>query len=288
MSSQEDQATPASRSGPRRLGVVGTGMIGGSFALATRRVGLFDEILGYDAGEEILSRALAAGVVDRCCHSIAELAASSHVVLVAVPVDVAAVCVAECMQENVELVMDAGSVKQGLLEALAGPDIERLVSVHPIAGTHLSGPEAAREDMFSGSPLIVMSEGREDVKEEARRLWEACGAVCLEMDSSSHDRLLALTSHLPHLLAFCYMGVVGHEPPESLSPLLGPGFRDFTRIAQGDAKLWDSIFSANRKELLRIIDAFQSELGRMRGDLSESETLEESLREANRRLRVLR
>lgn len=284
LSAQGSRAGQASR----RLGVVGIGAIGGSFALAVREAGLFDELLGFDTGVGALDRALALGIVDRGCESVAELAALSQVVLVSVPVSRAAACVAESLAAGSGLVMDVGSVKRSLFDALGDQDLSRLVAVHPIAGTHLSGPDAARPDMFCGAPLVIISRGEHEARSQAQDLWSACGALCFEMDSDVHDRLVALTSHLPHLLAFCFMRVVGREQAELLRPLLGPGFRDFTRIAQGDAHMWQSIFSENREELLELIDGFTEKLEGLKDALESPEALRELLSEASRSLRMLR
>lgn len=284
MRSRESRAGRVSRC----LGVVGAGAIGGSFALAARRAGLFDEFVGFDIGEGVVERAVALGIVDRGCESIAELAASSQVVLVSVPVSRSAQCVAQSLGAGPELVMDAGSVKRSLFEALGDLDTSRLVAVHPIAGTHLSGPDAARADMFRDAPLVVINDGKQAPRDQARDLWSACGALCLDMDSDVHDRLIALTSHLPHLLAFCFMGVVRREQAESIRPLVGPGFRDFTRIAQGGANMWQSIFCENRSELLELIDEFSEKLEHLKDALDSPEALQELLSEASRSLRMLR
>ena len=272
----------------RRLGVLGTGMIGGSFALAVKRAGLAQEVVGFDAQDDVARRAVTLGVIDRECASIEDLVASSDMVLVAVPVVDTAACVRECLARGANLVMEAASVKGQVLEELGRVADEKFASVHPIAGTDQSGPEAARADMFHDRLVLVMAHGSERLRQEVSQIWSACGATCLEMEPDLHDRLLAVTSHLPHLLAFCYMNVVGQNEPESLKSLVGPGFRDFTRIARADALVWQSIFSANRLELSEQVQRFQIELEKLQAILDHPEAMRESLRAASETLGVLR
>ena len=283
------QAGEAKRRSERlRVGVLGTGMIGGSFALAAKDAGVAQGVFGFDTGHEVAKRALALGVIDHQCASIRDLAAHSDIVLVAVPVMDTAACVRECLTQGANLVMEAGSVKGQVFKELGSLADDRFVSVHPIAGTDQSGPEAARADMFRERLVVVMTHGSEASRQVARGLWSACGANCLEMEPDLHDRLLAVTSHLPHLLAFCFMNVVAQNEPKLLEPLVGPGFRDFTRIAQADAFVWQSIFSANSTELREQIACFQSELKRLQSLLDYPEAMRESLRAANETLGVLR
>lgn len=272
----------------RRLGVLGTGMIGGSFALAAKSAGVAHQVVGFDAGIDVARRALELGAIDRECASVEDLVASTDMVLVAVPVADTAACVRECLARGANLVMEAASVKGQVFGELGRAADAKFVSVHPIAGTDQSGPEAARADMFQGRLVLMMAHGSESLRQEVTRLWSACGATCLQMKPDAHDRLMAVTSHLPHLLAFCYMQVVAQGDLESLKPLVGPGFHDFTRIARADAHVWQSIFLTNREQLSVQIKRFQSELGRLQSMLGDPEAMRASLRAANEVLGVLR
>lgn len=271
-----------------RLGILGTGMIGGSFALAVKAAGLVQEVAGFDAREEATRCALALGIIDRACASVRELATSTDFVLVAVPVEDTADCVRKCLECRANFVMEAGSVKAPVIEKLGETVEDGFVSVHPIAGTDQSGPEAARADMFQDRIVVVINRGSDSLRQEASRLWSACGANCLEMEPDLHDRLLAVTSHLPHLLAFSYMNVVAQNQPDSLKHLIGPGFRDFTRIARADAHVWQSIFSANRDELNRQIERFRIELEKLQATLDDPEPMRASLSAASEALGMLR
>ena len=272
----------------KRVGIVGTGMIGGSFALALKGAGRVRELVGYDANVPAAREAVSLGVVDRQADSIAELVLGSDCVLVAVPVASVAECVRQCLGAGAKLVMEAGSVKQPVFDALGDLANERFVSVHPIAGTDRSGPSAARADMYQGNVVVVISQGDAGLRSRACELWSACGARCVAMDVAAHDASLALTSHLPHLLAFALMGQVAQSDPGTLKSVIGPGFRDFTRLARGNDVMWGSIFDANRDALDREVTRFQAALEVMRSHLGHSQAMRTALREATETFAMLR
>ncbi len=275
---------------PFRLGLVGTGMIGGSLALAAKRAGIVTQVLGFDPGEGVPEQALALGILDHACSSVRELAGNCDLVLVATPVSVVATCVRECLDAGANWVMEVGSVKGQVLEALGelvGTD-GRFVSVHPVAGTDQSGPGAACADMFVDRLVVILTTGNPSLRRTAERLWSLCGAQCVEMSPESHDQLLAATSHLPHLLAFCYVMVLADKQPESLRQVVGPGFRDFTRIAQADARVWQSIFTANQDELRELIGRFQVQLAQFENWLDQPDAMQDALHKASEVLTVLR
>ena len=271
-----------------RLGIVGTGMIGGSFALALREAGGAREFIGYDTSPEAVQEAIALGVLDHGADTIDELVAASECILVAVPVSEIAPCVKACLSAGADFVMEAGSVKQPVFDALGALVNERFVSVHPIAGSDKSGAGAARADTYRGSVLAVIAQGSERLRQQASALWSACGASPVEMDIETHDGALALTSHLPHLLAFALMRLVSRRDAESLSTLVGPGFRDFTRLARADSEVWQSIFDANREALNGEISRYQAELESMRALLGDPEAMRAALRQATETFTMLR
>ena len=269
------------------LGIVGTGMIAGSFALALREAGRVREVIGFDTNSKAVDEAIELGIVDRGAGSIAELARASEAVLVAVPVSGIAACVTDCLAAGAEFVMEAGSVKQPVFDALGDRVNTRFVSVHPIAGSDRSGPGAARADIFKGSVVTLISEGDARLRSRASELWSACGSSTVEIDLKSHDEALALTSHLPHLLAFSLMTLVAKSDPESLRSLVGPGFRDFTRLARADDRMWQAIFEANRDALDAGIARYQAELDAMRARMDDAEAMRVALREATATFSVL-
>ena len=238
-----------------KLAVVGLGLIGGSFALAAQRAGLFSEIIGVDANVAHQQSALALGL----CDAIAsEVPADAGAVVLAVPSSATAGLLAQ-LQEHPGLVFDVASVKGALLDAATGLPA-RFVPCHPIAGSERSGPEAARADLFSNHLLITTPMANSSAADVAlvSDWWRAVGATVQAMDAHEHDRLFARTSHLPHLVAFAYMQLIA---PEQL-PYAAGGFRDFSRIAASDPDMWAPILRMNQT-------ALQAELAGMQQALAE-------------------
>lgn len=227
--------------------LVGTGLIGGSFALAAKASGLFDRVVGADGNAETLQEALRLGVIDAVDDGHDDGNGTSFAAAcIAVPVGSIADCVRAAVA-RASVVFDVGSVKETIIEALHPPP-PNYVPCHPIAGAERGGPAAAHADLFNDC-TVVMTPGLEtdaEAKATVRRYWRAVGAKVSIESAADHDRRFALLSHLPHLLAFAFMEVVA----EAGSPQGGGGgFRDFTRIAAADADVWADILHANAPRL---------------------------------------
>ncbi|MDZ7670760.1 MAG: prephenate dehydrogenase/arogenate dehydrogenase family protein [Gammaproteobacteria bacterium] len=251
------------------LAVVGTGLIGGSFALAARRQRLFDEIVGVEPDAAHGRRALALGLVDRLAEDVPP---NADAVLLAGPSQTIAPWVVR-LAGHAGVVFDAGSVKGAVLEQVrggcAGELPPRFVPCHPLAGSERSGPDAAAADLYRDAEVIVTPGSETDTAavEQVSGWWRAIGARVLTMDPDSHDAILAVTSHLPHLLAFAYLQQVrdGHLPHTA------GGFRDFTRIGAADADMWAPIFELNRTPLLAALDDLEASLIRARTLLNDAD-----------------
>ena len=241
-------ATQRRRGAGKSLLLVGTGLIGGSFALAAKAKGLFDCVIGMDRNAQALEQARELGIVDATAQSIP---ANCAAVCVAVPVGGIAACVREAAA-HAPLVFDVGSVKRPIVDALA-PVPAHFVPCHPIAGSERAGPAAAHAELFQGHTVALTPVADTDAAAIAavRGLWEAIGASVVVESPSAHDDRLALLSHLPHLVAFAFMEVAGNT--ESLHGG-GGGFRDFTRIAAADADVWADILHANAPRLRPYLD----------------------------------
>ena len=251
-----------------RLCVVGVGLIGGSLARDLRAFGLVGEVVGTSRRASSLDRALALQVIDRYELDLSRAVAGADLIVVAVPMGAMA-AVFRGMSRSLDpatVVTDVGSSKQSVIADAAralGPAVARFVPGHPIAGTEHSGVEASREGLFRARRVILTPPA--GVEPEAcarvRAMWEAVGAEVLEMDPGHHDQVLAATSHLPHMLAYALMDLLGHmsERVEIFRYAAG-GLRDFTRIASSDPQMWHDICLANRVELLRVLDRFGEEL----------------------------
>jgi prephenate dehydrogenase len=244
-----------------RLVVVGTGLIGGSFALAARQAGVFDEVLGVEPNAAQARRAVAAGIADRI---VPDVPADADAVLLALPCDRIPEWVAT-LAEHSGIVFDAGSVKGGVLDAvraLRGDLPSRFVPCHPIAGSEQSGPDAASPRLFVGQEVIVTPDAATDADAVARvsDWWRATGARVTTMTATQHDEVFAVTSHLPHLVAFAYLqGIEG----DHLAHAAG-GFRDFTRIGASEPAVWAPIFALNRNAVLAALDGLQDDLEKVR------------------------
>ena len=254
-----------------RLAIVGCGLMGGSVALALRRAGLVRHIAGYSRSPASSRRAVELGVIDEACVSAAEAARGAEVVLLSVPV-ASTLEVLESIRTALApaaLCMDVGSTKRDVVTAARtalGADVAGFVPAHPIAGKERAGVEAADADLYRDRRVILtpLAETDSERTRRARMLWEAMGAVVIDMSPEEHDRAFAAVSHLPHLLAFAYVAAVARQPEGArMLQLAGPGFRDFTRIAGAEPAMWRDILLANRDEVLAQAASFRHMLGEM-------------------------
>lgn len=285
-----DPAVPAGPgAGPfsRPVAIFGVGLIGASIGLAIRRLDPAIEIVGIGRREESLSRALAAGAIDRFTTRPREGLEGAGLVFLCAPVGTVVSCLGEGMPglEPDALVTDACSTKRRVVEAARRlPRPGRFVGGHPIAGSERSGPDAAREDLFPGRPVILTPTGETEPQalEAVRRFWIALGSRVFCLEPAEHDRILALTSHLPHLLASAMSSMVGRRRDRDTMDCLGSGFRDLTRIAAGDPVLWREIMATNADNLAGLLEDLGGVLARWRETLlaGDAAGLEKLLAEA--------
>jgi prephenate dehydrogenase len=252
----------------KSVAVIGTGLIGGSLALALRRAGAVTTIIGYDRDGQSLERALSLGVIDTAADSASEAAKGAELVVVAVPVrsigpvlhDVALAL------DRGAVVTDAGSTKVEVVrqaEAELRDLYPRFVPGHPIAGREASGVESAAADLFRSARVVLTPDARtdRDAIELVSGCWEAAGARTATMPAETHDRIFAAVSHLPHILSFALVSEIAARP--DAAELLGfaaGGFRDFTRIAGSSPEMWRDIALQNRVALLAELDRYGARL----------------------------
>ena len=243
--------------------LVGTGLVGGSFALAAKAAGLFDRVVGVDRDDGALAAALALGVVDETATTIG---GEHRAACVAVPVASIGECV-RAATAAAPVVFDVGSVKQAVIDVLQ-PLPEGFVPCHPIAGGS-GGVRSARAELFRGRPVVLTPAAttRQGAVDVVRDYWRAVGAVAVCEDARAHDNHFAVLSHLPHLVAFAYMEVAARHGDLQYA---GAGFRDFTRIGGADAGVWTDILQANQGAVLERLDELIAALRgfsvAMRGD----------------------
>jgi prephenate dehydrogenase len=274
----------------QKLAIVGLGLLGGSVAAAARSRGLVREVVGAARRPAPLRWALEAGLVDSVA-TPAEAVIGADLVVLGTPVgsmarvvsDIAGALSPGC------IVTDVGSVKASVVEILPGllPEGVEFVGSHPMAGSHLRGPENARADLFVGASCVVTPRAGQDPDAVARieDFWRALGARVTRRTACAHDEEVAWVSHLPHLVAFAFADAL-RSAPTRVGELAGGGFRDFTRIAQSDAELWGEILSLNGKALSGPLNHFSASLANIARVLEEgdSESLERLLHTARRRL----
>lgn len=246
----------------RVLAVAGVGLLGGSVALAARHAGLVQRVVGIGRNPERLRAAVSAGIIDEFRLESETGTADWDLIVVATPVDRIASDVLKLAASSRPgtLITDVGSVKQAVLEPLSGrlPRGIEFVGAHPLAGSHQSGFEAARADLFSQRVTVVTptAESSESAVEQIVEFWQALGSRVLRMSAAEHDSSLALTSHLPHVAAAALASLLQPDQRE----LAASGFRDTTRIAAGDADLWVPILLANAEPVLKQLTAFSQVL----------------------------
>ena len=247
-----------------KIGVIGLGLIGGSFALAARRLG--HAVTGYDCCAKTLNDAVRLGVVSAAGDDVAALG-DSDLIFVAVPVrayDGVFSALAPVLRSDAVLT-DGGSTKSGVLRTatrLLGERARRFVAAHPIAGGEDSGVAAANADLFVGAMLVICGENADsDAVETTRRLWRAIGATTAEMTAAQHDLIFSLVSHLPHVLSYALVGSLSRQTDkDALIRYAAGGFRDFTRIAASHPAMWRDICLENRDNILAALKLYQDEI----------------------------
>ncbi len=254
-----------------QLGLIGCGLMGGSFALALKKAGLVKRVVGYSKSPSTVEKARRLGVIDVAAESALLAVSGSDIVLIAVPV-AATEATFKAIRHLVDpgvLVMDVGSTKRDVVDAARRVLKERLpsfVPAHPIAGREVAGIEHADAALYQGRKTILTPLAQTDpvLVQKATDAWAAVGCQVLKMTPEHHDAAFAAVSHLPHLLAFAYMNAMAEQPrgQEYLS-LAGPGFRDFSRIAASDPTIWRDILLSNREEVLKQSEAFRHALDQM-------------------------
>ena len=256
----------------KRVVVCGVGLIGGSFALALKRAGLADSVVGIGRRRSTLEEALGLGIIDEIAVEWSRALKDADLVLLAMPVGQMNATMAAMAPylEARTLVTDAGSTKADVFEALyshLGDHLEWVVPAHPIAGAEKSGPSAASADLFQSRRVVLtpLPENRPEAIEKVRAAWKACGAIVNQMSPQDHDRVFAAVSHLPHLLAFGLVhDLQARANAEQLFSFAASGFRDFTRIAGSHPEMWRDICISNRQALLAELDAYLTELAYLR------------------------
>ena len=264
----------------KRVAIIGVGLIGSSLALAIRANGLAKHVACHDADADVRKRVEDLAIADSVHAEIGDAVDAANLVIVATPVG-ACGAVAAAMKAHLAagtIVTDVGSVKGSVLAAMRPhlPEGVHLVPGHPVAGTEHSGPEAGFAELFQDRFSILTPPGDADAAAVARleALWRGMGAQVEIMDAEHHDRVLAITSHLPHLIAYTIVATASDLENElkakseddevvttrEVIKYSAGGFRDFTRIAASDPVMWRDVFLLNKDAVLEMLGRFNEDL----------------------------
>lgn len=256
----------------KRIAIFGVGLIGGSFALALKKAGAVQQVVGVGRSLASLQRAQQLGIIDQIAGSVEDAVRGSDLILIAAPVAQTA-AILSAIQPHLQpgtVVTDAGSTKADVVaaaRAVLGDKLAQFVPAHPIAGRELNGPDAALTDLYVGKKVVItrLPENAEADIDLVAAAWRQCGAIIHYLSPAEHDAVFASVSHLPHLLAYALVDDIARKPhAERLFQYAASGFRDFTRIAGSSPEMWRDITLANREAMLQELDSYTGQLARLR------------------------
>jgi len=251
-----------------RLAIIGVGLIGASLALALKKAGVAGHIVGCGRSEENLQKGIELGVIDSYTTSIADAAKNADVIVLATPLGAMKMAfeqISDSISEQA-IVTDAGSAKGSVIEIAKialGTKISQFVPGHPIAGAEKSGVEAGLADLYQGRRVILTPIESTDpaAVKEIEKMWLHCGARIEYLDVEHHDKVLAATSHLPHMLAYALVNYLSNlNDHDEIFKYAAGGFRDFTRIASSDPVMWRDVCISNGDALEKFIQGYKQEL----------------------------
>ena len=274
-----------------RVALIGLGLIGSSLSHAMRRAGLARAIVGHARTPRTRETALRLGLVETACATVAEAARGADLVILCAPVGTYAVLAQEMAPalSPGAIVTDVGSVKGAVVRDI-GPHVPNgvhFIPGHPIAGTEHSGPESGFAELFDGRWCVLTPPAGADAAavEKLAAFWKACGSNVEVMDADHHDLVLAITSHVPHLIAYNIVNTARHLERVTDTEVIkfsAGGFRDFTRIAASDPVMWRDVFLNNKEAVLEMLARFSEDLTALQRAIryGEGETLHRLFTEA--------
>jgi cyclohexadieny/prephenate dehydrogenase len=251
------------------VAIIGIGLIGSSIAHALRRTALARRVVLYDISAEVRAEAKRLGLGDEIAPTLADAAREAQIVILCVPVGAYAAVAAELGPHLAKgaIVSDVGSVKGAVIKAMTEhlPAHARIVPAHPVAGTENSGPASGFASLFVNRWCILTPPDAADegAVRSIRDLWQGMGANVELMSTEHHDLVLAVTSHLPHLIAYNIVGTADDLESVTQSEVIkfsAGGFRDFTRIAASDPTMWRDVFLHNKEAVLEVLARFNEDL----------------------------
>ena len=253
--------------------ILGLGLIGGSIGLAIKRSNISNQITGYARSNSTLERAIDLGLVDSVRDNLKDAVSNSDLVILATPLSTFRELVEEMSPflKKGCIITDTGSAKLTVIEDLKDilPNGVEFVPGHPIAGTEESGPDAGFAELFDNRWCILTptEDNSSNAVDLVKDFWESIGSKVEIMDPMHHDKVLAITSHIPHLIAFNIVGTannLANVTEKEVVKYSAGGFRDFTRIAASDPKMWSDIFTYNSDAVLEMLDLFSNDLAKLK------------------------
>ena len=253
--------------------IVGLGLIGGSVGLAIKRSNISNQITGYARSNSTLERAIELGLVDKVEDNLKDAVNDCDLVILATPLSAFKKLVEEMSPflKKDCIITDTGSAKLSVIEDLRGilPNNVEFIPGHPIAGTEESGPDAGFAELFDNRWCILTptEENSSNAIDLIKEFWDSIGSKVEIMDPLHHDKVLAITSHIPHLIAFNIVGTannLANVTEKEVVKYSAGGFRDFTRIAASDPKMWSDIFTYNSEAVLEMLELFSNDLAKLK------------------------
>jgi cyclohexadieny/prephenate dehydrogenase len=252
-----------------RVCIIGLGLIGSSLARAIRQAHIARELVCYDANGAVQSRVEELGLTTHVCATLADAVTNADFIILCVPVGANA-ALAEEIASHLKpdaILSDVGSVKSSVVAAVSPhvPNGVHFVPAHPVAGTEQSGPDAGFATLFLGRWCILTPPTGTEKRaiDTTSAFWRACGSNVEIMTPAHHDQVLAITSHIPHLIAYNIVGTAAHLEEVTQSEVIkfsAGGFRDFTRIAASDPTMWRDVFLNNKEAVLEMLGRFTEDL----------------------------
>ena len=245
------------------IGIIGLGLMGGSLGLALKKFPQKYSLIGYDHNTEHTKDALALNLVDKITHELDEIKACDTIILT-IPVD-AIIAITQELKDvpSTCTIIDFGSSKEKISNAIPNKIRPNFVTAHPMTGTEKFGPSAAIEDLYREKTMVVcdIEKSANHQKKVALEIFQDIQANVIFMDAKEHDRHAAFISHMPHAVSFALaQSVMKQQDPKSIIALAGGGFRSMSRIAKSSPNMWEDIFRQNKENLLESITAFNTEM----------------------------
>ncbi len=263
-----------------KLAIIGVGLIGSSLSLALKQAGTVGEVIGYGRNQKNLKKGVELGVIDGFESTIEASVKDAGIIVVAVPLGAMQQVFAELKPAVSEtaVITDVGSAKSSVVAAARtelGEVFSRFVPGHPIAGTENSGVEAGFADLYQNRRVILtpLEQTDQGATSTIDAMWRDCGAIIEYLSVEHHDKVLAATSHLPHMLAYALVHYLSNlNDHEEIFRYAAGGFRDFTRIASSDPVMWRDVCISNGDALVGLIEQYQQELDRVAAAISAGDT----------------